>query len=56
MLASLVLVALSAHPVLAEVAKGAQIAGQWCANCHVVGPNPTGAEIDDLIGYIRSLH
>jgi len=96
MLASLVLVALSAHPVLAEVAKGAQIAGQWCANCHVVGPNPTGAvpqgpptfqavarsgmtpdqlraflshphgampdlaltraEIDDLIGYIQSLH
>jgi len=96
MLASLVLAAQSAHPVLAEVAKGAQIARQWCANCHVVGPNPTGAvpqgpptfqavarsgmtpdqlraflshphgampdlaltsaEIDDLIGYIRSLH
>ena len=96
MLASLVLAAQSAHPVLAEVAKGAQIARQWCANCHVVGPNPTGAvpqgpptfqtvsrsemtpdqlraflshphgampdlaltsaEIDDLIGYIQSLH
>ena len=95
-LALLVLAAQSAHPVLAEVAKGAQIARQWCANCHVVGPNPTGAvpqgpptfqtvarsgmapdqlraflshphgampdlaltraEIDDLIGYIQSLH
>ena len=95
-LASLILAAQSTHPVLAEVAKGAQIARQWCANCHVVGPNPTGAvpqgpptfqtvarsgitpdqlraflshphgampdlaltraEIDDLIGYIQSLH
>ena len=95
-LAVLVLVAPAPPPAFADAAKGAQIARQWCANCHVVGPNPTGAgpqgpptfqtvarsgmtpdqlraflshphgampdlaltraEIDDLIGYIQSLH
>jgi cytochrome c len=41
--ALLVLAAEAAHPVRADVAKGAQIAHQWCANCHVVGANPTAA-------------
>jgi cytochrome c len=27
----------------ADVDKGAQLARQWCANCHLVGGNPAGA-------------
>ena len=33
------LTAASAH---ADASKGVQIARQWCANCHVIGGNPTG--------------
>lgn len=33
----------AAHPVLADVTKGAQIARQWCASCHVIGAGQTGA-------------
>jgi mono/diheme cytochrome c family protein len=33
------LIALPAH---ADAAKGAQIARQWCANCHVIGGNSAG--------------
>lgn len=39
----LVFAAQTAYPAFADVAKGAQIARQWCANCHVVGANQTGA-------------
>ena len=42
-LASLLLATQTAHPVFADAAKGAQIAQVWCANCHVVAANPTGA-------------
>jgi mono/diheme cytochrome c family protein len=31
------------HNARADVSKGAQIARQWCVNCHVVAANPTGA-------------
>jgi len=88
-------VAAGSPSAAAEVAKGAQLARQWCANCHVIGGNapatvqqgppsfqaiaegsltadqlraflshPHGAmpdlaltrlEIDDLIGYIKTL-
>lgn len=27
------------HPAQADATKGAQIARQWCANCHVIGGN-----------------
>ena len=37
-----VLITLAARPAHADAAKGAQIARQWCANCHVIGGNPTG--------------
>jgi cytochrome c len=30
------------HPLRADVAKGRQLAQQWCANCHIVGTNPSG--------------
>jgi cytochrome c len=33
------LTALHAH---ADAGKGAQIARQWCANCHLIGGNPNG--------------
>lgn len=33
----------SAHPgAAADANKGGQLAGQWCANCHVIGKNSTG--------------
>jgi mono/diheme cytochrome c family protein len=31
-----------AHTAAADANKGAQIAGQWCASCHVIGKNSTG--------------
>jgi len=32
-----------AHPgAAADANKGGQLAGQWCANCHVIGKNSTG--------------
>ena len=33
---------LTAVPAHADAGKGAQIARQWCANCHVIGGNPAG--------------
>ena len=33
---------LTAAPAHADAGKGAQIARQWCANCHVIGGNPAG--------------
>jgi cytochrome c len=33
---------LAAHSAHADANKGAQIARQWCANCHVIGGNPAG--------------
>jgi cytochrome c len=33
---------LTAVPAHADASKGAQIARQWCANCHVIGGNPAG--------------
>ena len=89
------LVFLVTNGASADVQKGAQLARQWCANCHAVGGKPasavpqgppsfsavaqsmtadqlhaflshphgsmpdlalTRAEIDDLIGYIETLH
>ena len=32
----------AAHTGRADVAKGTQLARQWCANCHVVSNNPSG--------------
>ena len=31
------------HTARADVTKGAQIARQWCANCHVIGGNSAAA-------------
>jgi mono/diheme cytochrome c family protein len=31
------------HAVLADAQKGAQLARQWCASCHVIGGNPATA-------------
>ena len=42
LLAALVPALVVAHSVRADVQKGVQIARQWCANCHVIGGNPTG--------------
>jgi cytochrome c len=39
----LALVIIAMHPASADVSKGAQIARQCCANCHVIGGNSTGA-------------
>jgi cytochrome c len=33
---------LTALPAYADAIKGAQIARQWCANCHVIGENTAG--------------
>jgi cytochrome c len=33
----------AAHATRADVQKGAQIARQWCANCHIIANNPEGA-------------
>jgi cytochrome c len=33
---------LAVHSAQADTSKGAQIARQWCANCHVIGGNPAG--------------
>ena len=33
---------LTALPACADATKGAQIARQWCANCHVIGENTAG--------------
>ena len=43
MLISLMLAVVAAHPTRADASKGGQLAQQWCANCHVVRGNPTGA-------------
>jgi mono/diheme cytochrome c family protein len=42
LLALAVLACLATCPALADANKGAQIARQWCANCHVIGDYPTG--------------
>ena len=42
-LALCVLAFIAAHPARADATKGAQIARQWCANCHVIGGNSTAA-------------
>ena len=41
-LALSVLAFLAIRPAHADAAKGAQIARQWCANCHVTGGNTAG--------------
>jgi cytochrome c len=41
---ALVLSAAASPSVAADVAKGALLAGQWCANCHVIGGSP-GASV-----------
>jgi cytochrome c len=42
LLALSVLACLAIRSAHADAAKGAQIARQWCANCHVIGGNPAG--------------
>jgi cytochrome c len=42
-LALLTLGLFAVHAASADVQKGAQLARQWCANCHVTGGNPAGA-------------
>ena len=42
LLALSVLANLAIGPAHADAAKGAQIARQWCANCHVIGGNTAG--------------
>ena len=42
LLALSVLAGLAIRSAYADAAKGAQIARQWCANCHVIGGNPAG--------------
>jgi cytochrome c len=37
-----VLAVFATHGALADANKGAQIARQWCANCHVIGGSPSG--------------
>jgi len=39
---SLVLGAAAVEPVLADAAKGSQLAQQWCANCHVTSSGRAG--------------
>jgi len=41
-LALFVLAVVAAHAARADVNKGAQIAGQWCANCHLIGDERSG--------------
>jgi mono/diheme cytochrome c family protein len=38
----LVLAAVSGHPARADVARGGQLARQWCANCHIIENHPSG--------------
>ena len=42
-LLALLVLAAAAHTARADVQKGAQLARQWCANCHVIGGSPAGA-------------
>jgi mono/diheme cytochrome c family protein len=42
-LLTLLVLALVPHAVRADAQKGAQLAQQWCANCHVIGGTPAGA-------------
>ena len=42
LLLSLVLGVAAAEPVLADAAKGSQLAQQWCASCHVTGSSRAG--------------
>jgi cytochrome c len=43
MLLCLMLAAIAAPTARADLARGTQLAHQWCANCHVIGGNPAGA-------------
>lgn len=43
MLALLALALVATHASRADVSKGAQLARQWCANCHVIGGNTTSS-------------
>jgi mono/diheme cytochrome c family protein len=42
LLALLLAACLAVHSAHADASKGAQIARQWCASCHVIGGNPAG--------------
>jgi mono/diheme cytochrome c family protein len=57
--ALLVLALVTPHAVLADAQKGAQLAQQWCANCHIMGGTPAAAvpqgfvrEIDRDLGLV----
>jgi cytochrome c len=38
----LMLAGAGAYPARADARRGAQLARQWCANCHVIGSTSTG--------------
>jgi cytochrome c len=40
---ALLLSAAASPSLAADVAKGTQLAQQWCANCHVIGENPAAS-------------
>jgi cytochrome c len=42
-LALLMLGLVAAHTARADAAKGAQLARQWCANCHVIANNSSAS-------------
>ena len=42
LLAMSVIAVFATHDARADANKGAQIARQWCANCHVIGGSPAG--------------
>jgi mono/diheme cytochrome c family protein len=42
MLIFLMLASGNAHPARADAGNGAQLARQWCGNCHVIGNNSAG--------------
>jgi cytochrome c len=42
MLVSLLLTSVAAHSAGPDTSKGSQLAGQWCASCHITGGSPAG--------------
>jgi mono/diheme cytochrome c family protein len=42
LLTILALALVAAHPARADAQKGAQLARQWCANCHIIDGKPAG--------------
>jgi mono/diheme cytochrome c family protein len=51
LLLSLVLGVAAAEPVLADAAKGSQLAQQWCASCHVTSSGRAGDVQEGPLGF-----